>query len=270
MTMANKPASKTAGNKPAVREVEGELETGAGKAIAKAGSDQFPEYIKQNGNRGNENVGTNHITIPRLELAQALSKCLKQGDPNFIEGAAQGHLYNSLTRQLFGKSAIIVPIYFKVEFLIWKDRKKGGGFRGAHSTEADALRARKLLDDGADCEVQETHQQFVVVVVDGKPTELVISHSRTKLKQSKNFNSLIRMNGGDRFSRSYRLSSAGETNDRNEDYWNFQYANHGFPTKEVYEYAEHLYMLIEQGKADVDRTFEGEEVEEGGDRGGEM
>lgn len=233
--------------------------------VEKADSLPIPDYIKNSGTaRGSENVGTKDITIPRIEVAQALSKCLKESDPGHIDGAKQGHLYNSVTRNLYGSSAVIVPIMFKREYLIWKNRQKGGGFRGAFDTEEAALRAKKLLDDGADCEVQETHQQFVLVVDNKRIDEAVISMSRSKLKASRNFNSLVRMNGGDRFSRSYRVGSVAESNDKG-DYFSLQFANHGFPAREAYEKAERLYDMIAAGIATVDRTYEEDDDGHSGD-----
>jgi len=229
---------------------------------------QLPDYIKDSGQaRGSENVGTRDITIPRIEVVQALSKCLKESEPGYIEGAKQGNLYNSLTRALYGSSVIFVPVFYKKEFLIWVDRKKGGaggtGFRGAHDTEEAALRAKKVLEDADKCEVNETHQQFGLLVHNGGIDELVISMAKSKLKTSRNFNSLIRLNGGDRFSRAYRISTVEESNDKG-DFWNFQVANHGFPTREAYEKAERLYEMIAAGRADVDRTYDAADDEAAG------
>jgi hypothetical protein len=69
---------------------------------------------------------------------------------------------------------------------------------------------------------------------------------------SKKFNSLIRLNGGDRFGRNYTLSSVRETNKQNgKKYYNFKVdsalGGNAFPSQEVYEQAEGLYSAVMSG-----------------------
>lgn len=229
--------------------------------------DQLPAHLQgKDSVRGSENVGTSDIIIPRIEVVQSQSKCLKKTDPGFIATARAGMLYNNVTRAVYGGQAIVCPIFFKKEWLLWVDRKAPGasasnGFRGAYATELEAIQAKRDLgDEGKNLLVTETHQHFVIVAVNGKMEDAVISASRTKLKVSKAWNSLVRMNGGDRFARLYRIGTAEETNDKG-DFFNLTVANFGFAPAPIYQRAEMLYELAAKGSLQADRTFE----EEAGD-----
>lgn len=227
---------------------------------AMAMSDDMPDFLKnQNGpGRGSEEVGADDLTIPRLELVQDLSPCRKRNDPAYIEGIEEGMLYNNVTRQNYGESVLIVPVYFRKEYLIWKDRNEGGGFRGAFPTQEAAEAARADLEDGDMCEVIDTAQHFCLLIdpANGKAEEIVISMNKSKMKVSRKLNSLIRMNGGDSFSRVYRVTAVAEKNSKNQDFFNFSVAPAGYPTREVYQKAESMYDAVRSGARDVSRAVD--------------
>jgi hypothetical protein len=223
-------------------------------------SDTLPDYMKQ-GNRGAENVGTEDMIVPRIELIQALSPVRKKSDPAYIEGAEEGMLYNNVTRALYGTEVTVIPVYYTKQFLVWKDRKLGGGgsngFRGAFATEAAARDAiAQLAEDGL--EVADTAQHFVLVRNGDDWQEAVVSMSKSKIKVSKRWNSLMRLTNTDSFSRAYKLSATVETNARNESYFNFNITTLGFVTKDIYERAEKLYETVRTGGVKVSNDYEGE------------
>lgn len=228
-------------------------------------TDQAPEWLKTGVMRGAENVTTDDMIIPRIELIQALSPARKKSDPAYIEGADEGMLFNNVTRQLYGESVTVVPVYYAKQFLVWKDRKMGGGgsngYRGAFATEALARDTiAQLGEDGL--EVSDTAQHFVLVRTGDSWQEAVISMSKSKMKVSKRWNSLIRMTNTDSFSRAYKLSATTETNARNESYYNFNITPMGFVTKDVYDRAEKLYETIRSGSVRVSAEYDGEAVTE--------
>lgn len=221
----------------------------------------LPDYIQQGSGRGSEDVTADDLVIPRLELVQALSPCKKKGDAAYIEGAEDGMLFNSVTRKLYGESVIFVPVLFRKEYLLWRDRKKGGGFGGFYPTlqEANAALAAgrskfRDIENPDEWEATETAQHFGLVVLNasGDCEEVVISMARTKLKVSRNFNSLVRINGGDRFSRAYVISGVQETNANNEDYYNLSVKNFGFPGESVYRHAENMYEAVMSGERTIE------------------
>lgn len=264
-------ARNSAAAKPAAAKPQGPsqaVQKAQTREVATAADNTVPDYIKRGSGRGSEDVEMSDVVIPRIELVQALSPCLDKKKPEFIEGAEQGMMFNSVTRELYGEEVLVVPVLFKKEWLVWKDRNQGGGFRGAHPsmTEAQARIEQEPADQRKFFTANETAQQLVKVLhEDGRIEDAVVSMSRTKLKVSKQWNSLIRINGNDRFSRTYRLFGADDSNDKGE-YKNFGVMNAGFPPEDVYKEAEALYNAISSGarKAVFDHDEGGEEDTSGG------
>lgn len=240
------------------------------------GAVDVPDYINRQEKRGSENVGTDDLVIPRIELAQALSPCIDEAKAEYIEGCKQGDLYNSLTRELYGSSVIVCPVFFKKQYLAWRDRKQGGGFGGAHDSMEEALARINEQEVPEQWEAIETAQQLVLVVnmETGELTEAVVSMARTKMKVSRAWNSLIRVGGFDRFSRLYELFSLDEQNSVNQDYKNFGVRVHSWAPVEVYKRAESLYKQIASGErvVKIDDKYEdypvGEEAGAPGDTSG--
>jgi len=229
-------------------------------------TNELPEWLRDKAVvRGAENVTTDDMIIPRIELVQALSPARKKTDAAYIEGAEEGMLYNNVTRELYGEGVTVVPVYYTKQFLVWKDRKSGGGgsngFRGAFASEALARDAiTQLAEEGL--EVSDTAQHFVLVKCGDAWQEAVISMAKSKMKVSKRWNSLIRMTNTDSFSRAYKLSAVTETNARNESYFNFGITPLGFVPKDVYDRAEKLYETIRAGGVKVSADYD-TEVHEG-------
>jgi hypothetical protein len=261
--MATKPAAKTAVKK---NEVANELVDAApGGALQTIGDPSLPAFLqgKSGPARGAENVSMDDLVIPRLELVQALSPCLKEKDPGYIDGAKPGMLFNNVTRELYGNSVIVIPVYFKKEYIVWKDRKKGGGFVGAFSSPDEAeqvLAAQEVPDDHR---VNDTANHFCLLrnPATGKLEEIVVSMAVTKLKVSRQWNSLIRINGGDSFTRAYMLSGVEDKNKAGEEYNNFAVKNvPGFVAEIEYRQAEALYDTVKQGLVVINRDEEGDDV----------
>ena len=225
-------------------------------------SNELPEWLQSKGEaRGSENVTTDDMIIPRIELIQALSPARKKTDAAYIEGADEGMLYNNVTRELYGEAVTVVPVYYTKQYLVWKDRKSGGGgsngFRGAFASKGQAEDTIAALgEDGL--EAIDTAQHFVLVHFDGKWQEAVISMAKSKMKVSKRWNSLVRLTNTDSFSRAYKLSATTETNARSESYHNFNIAPVGFVSKDVYQRAEKLYETVRQGGVKVSADYDSE------------
>lgn len=222
-------------------------------------TNEVPEFLRglMNDNRGSEEVSADDLTIPRIELVQDLSKARKKNDPGFIEGAESGMLYNNVTRKLYGETLRVVPVYFRVEYLLWRDQKLGGGFGGAFPDVASARAALSTQEKPDEWEVVDTNQHFVVIInSDGTLEDAAISMAKSKAKVSRNWNSLIKINGGPRFSRVYELSGFSDKNKAGQDYHNLAVKNVGFVTPDVFAYAESVYAAVASGKVQVDRTVE--------------
>lgn len=246
----NKPVTPAPAAKPQAPAAQAQSTAVAPRqTTAVANAQDVPEHIRGSAGRGSENVETQDLIIPRIELVQALSKCLEEGSAEYIEGAKPGMFYNSVTRELYGSSVIVCPVFFKKQYLVWRDRKKGGGFGGAFDTAQECHDRISQEDHIDEWEALETAQQIVLVVnpETHETSEAVLSCARTKQKVSRQWNSLIRVNGFDRFSRIYELFGVDETNSQNQTYKNIGVRYIDFASVPVYKAAEELYNSIAGG-----------------------
>lgn len=280
--MANKPAS---GNKAPPK---------AGTAVATPDADakslvlvqdQVPDHLKSavgsgSKGRGNEGVGNDDLVIPRLEIVQALSPVVKEGDAAYNPQARPGMLINTVTKKLYGKETFVVPIQYTKQWLVWKARKDlktgkplEGGFFGAYNTPEEAAdRQKKEGGVEGNIEVLDTPQHLCLLcdMTDGTVSEIMLSMPRTKAKKSREWNSMVKLAGGDRFSRVYRIGTVLEKNPKG-DFYNFSIAQCGFPTKVLYDRAEKLYEAVKGGRTyRADTTDLGDDAGHGEGAGAEM
>lgn len=231
-----------------------------------------PAHLKAGQGRGSENVTHQDLVIPRLELVQSLSPARDKRHADYIEGAEEGILYNSVTRELYGEDVTVIPCYFLKEWIVWKDRKKGGGFRGAFPSKAEAEAAIKGLKDkdgkpenAEDFTALDTAQMFCLLVTPKGPAQqIVVSMSKSKMKVARKWNSLINLSGDDSFAKAYRIESVQDENAANESFWNIKVTPLGYVAEALYTQGEKLYELIKAGGASADRSGLDDEHGDGG------
>lgn len=206
---------------------------------------QLPSYIKQGQSRGNENVSSEDLQLPRIDVLQALSPQINKKKDAYIEGAEVGMLFNTLTGELYPDGVGITPVTFIKRHLVWVDRKKDsdGGLRSVFDTSDEAEAFVETQDDEDKLEVVAT-AEHLVLLDDG--TEVIVSMAKSRMKVSRKFNSLVRLNAGDRFSRRYMLTSVDDKSSQGE-FQNIAVNNDGFPSEEVYLKAEGMYEAITNG-----------------------
>lgn len=266
-------ATKKPGNAVATQApVHGEMAPFAAEAI--------PDYLKQGVARGSEEVKSSDMVLPRLELVQASSPIKEENDD-----AREGHLFNSVTQELYGDLVYFVPIYFRVEWLVWKDQDSGGGFFGSFPTQEQAEeRMRGLIQDDASLAGKSSAGKPILEIVDtpvhyglritpeGICEQIVISMPKSKSKVSRKWNAMIQIAGGDRFGRVYKISSFTDENKQGKKFKNFVIQPAGFPPKAVYEEAERVYETFRSGEVSVNHGSVGgaDDVPSGGDGRGEI
>lgn len=211
---------------------------------AVAFSQEAPAYINQSSRRGSEEVKSSDMVLPRLEIVQALSP-IKETN----EDAKEGYLFNSVTQEIIGDIAYFVNVYFRVEYLIWKDQNEGGGFFGSFNTLDEAEeRKRQVIEDGEDpefLEIVDTPVHYGMrVTPEGDFEQIVISMAKTKAKVSRKWNAMIQIVGGDRFSRVYKLSSFTDENKKGQKFKNFVVQPAGYTPEDIYREAEKLYEVL--------------------------
>lgn len=209
-------------------------------------SEEMPDYLKnQAGNRGSEDVGSKDIALPRLEIIQSQSP-IKEDH----EDAKDGHFFNSATGDLLGDIVYFVNVYYRTEYLIWKDKDFGGGFFGSYATEAEAVNRRlEVIANGEEpeqIEIVDTPVHYgLLVFPDGRaPQQMVVAMPKSKAKISRKWNATIQIVGGDRFSRVYKLTTFTDKNKQGKTFKNFVVQPGGFPPESVFKLAEKTYQVF--------------------------
>jgi hypothetical protein len=211
-----------------------------------------PDWVDPHSHHGSEEVTANDITLPRIEVLQALSPQLKKNEAVYIEGSEQGQIFNTISGEIYGSEVIVCPILFQRQFILWQDRKLGGGFAGSFLTEVDAETERDAKEKPDDYEVAEHHINYCLILhANGRMEEAVLSWARTKLKASRRLNALVQMNPGDRYSRAYRLKAVEATAPKG-DYWTFDISPRGYVPKDIFDKAAAIYEAIRGGERKVD------------------
>lgn len=213
-------AKTKSGEKPMSKEVQttGGMSLAALQSTAKTQS-------------GFENVGVKDVAIPFLMLIQTLSPVADKRKPEYIKGAEEGDMINSVTREVFkGNEGVkFIPCGFTKKYLEWKPRDQGGLVM-IHDDDRlmpTCHRVDKVgmvLPNGNT--LVETAQHYGLIVGEnGSLLRIVITMSSTSLKKSKNWLAqmqAIQLKGEDgkmfippMFAYSYRLKSIQETKGNN-------------------------------------------------------
>ena len=218
--------------------------------------DQLPAYMRQGPARGSEGVESNDISLPRIDVIQDLSPQHKESKPEYIPGAKPGMLFNTLTNELYPEGVSVVPVWYHKEYNVWKDLKKGGGFLGSYPKDQKEEAEQKAASE-PDLECVETPVHVVLVINDeGEPLyEATIPMPKSKKKVNRQWNSLIMLHGGDRFSRAYRLTSVEDKNQEGQEYLNFRVALLDFASEAAYLRGEKLYEQLSAGTAKATTNY---------------
>jgi hypothetical protein len=259
-------------------------EVAVAAASAFAVSAEVPDYIKQGAARGSEEVTSKDMVLPRLEIVQAQSPIKEEN-----EDAKEGYLFNSVTQEVYGDLVYFVPVYFRVEYLIWKDQDTGGGFFGSFTSEDEArARFKEVINDDPTLAGKTKDGKDILEIVDtpvhygyritpeGVCEQIVISMAKSKSKISRKWNAAIQIAGGDRFARVYKITTFTDENKLGKKFKNFVIQPAGYAPKPVYLQAEQLYEVIktQDVRAAHDSVFDNEAEQRGegttsdGNRGG--
>lgn len=214
------------------------------KQVAKA--EERPSYLaKVDSKRGQENVGAEDLIIPRLAVIQSLSPQRKKSDPAYIEGAEDGILFNTVTNELYGTQIFFVPVLFVKEWLIWKKQDAGGGFQGSFTSELLANREFDKAGYNDDFEVVDTMNHFGLIFQNEKKVEeICLSMAKSKAKVSRQLNTLVKMAGGDRFSRVYKISAVEDQNKQGKDFYNIKVSSVGYVSEVMFKLGEIMYNSL--------------------------
>ena len=175
-------------------------------------------------------IGQEDLALPFLKILGQLSPEVNKRDGKYVEGAEPGMIYNSVSGELFDgvKGIDVIPCFYKLEYIEWKERGEGLGAPVAiydsssdimSKTTPDANYKDRLPNGNY---VEKTASHFVIVTGDS-PSTALISMKSTQLKISRKWNSMmsgIKMKGANgmftpaSFSHIYRLKTTQMSNDK--------------------------------------------------------
>ena len=175
-------------------------------------------------------IGQEDLALPFLKILGQLSPEVNKRDGKYVEGAEPGMIFNSVSGELYDgvKGIDVIPCFYKLEYIEWKDRGEGLGAPIAiydsssdimSKTSADANYKDRLPNGNY---IEKTASHFVIVSGDS-PSTALISMKSTQLKISRKWNSMmsgIKMKGANgmftpaSFSHIYKLKTTQMSNDK--------------------------------------------------------
>ena len=152
--------------------------------------------------KGFEEVTSNDIQIPFLRIIQQMSPQINKKEAGFIEGAAGGDVFNTVTNKHWDgdKGVVVIPVYFQMKLLEFVPRDQGGGFSGelsatseeVRTAERDQATGMELLTNGN--ELVRTAQHYIKIVhEDGTLENAIVDMKKTQLKKSRLWMSMMTM-----------------------------------------------------------------------------
>ena len=180
------------------------------------------------------NVNQEDIATPFLKILQALSPQVKKQRPEYIEGAEEGMIYNTVSKQVFDgrKGLRIIPCGYMRRYVEW--RPNMGGFAADHGTDSSLYkkclkneRGVPTTPEGNEIVAYATWYVLVVDDVTGAFEPAVISMTSSQFKVSTTWMASItqlQLPTGDSkgffnpaiFDRAFRLTTKPESNDQND------------------------------------------------------
>lgn len=209
-------------------------------------ADTLPAHLATDTRLGSENVTSQNMSIPRLDLIQALSPQLKKSDAKYIKGAELGHMFNTLTGDLY-EQCFVINLFFETNYTVFKKRQLGGGYEGAF--DSDQAAREHLANEGLDASqydiVETAVHKCILLDEQGQPkTPILIYMSGSKLAVSNAWNTAINGYQCDRFGTVWTLSSVEETNKRGQGYQNYRFQIAGTADAELYQQARSTYFSM--------------------------
>ena len=79
--------------------------------------------------KGLGNIGQQDLALPFLKILGQLSPEVNKRDGKYVEGAEPGMIFNSVSGELYDgvKGINVIPCFYKLEYIEWKDRGEGLG-----------------------------------------------------------------------------------------------------------------------------------------------
>jgi hypothetical protein len=214
-------------------------------------------------------VGREDMLIPRLAVGQAgMSPQLKKQSELFIPELEEGELFNTVTNEIYGTTARVIPLFFTKNYIEFAPNM--GGVLGQYS-EASQL-PKGGLDWGRDEEgkptpprITEFKNRMCLIETELGYQPIVVSFKKGEVKFSDQWNSQIkfaRMSDGlPCFGHVYTITSKLKSSSKGSHYVKIV-APSGFTPENIFGQAKSYFDQLNQGGYTVDTTGIKEDTKE--------
>ena len=235
-----------------------------------ATQDNRPDWIKERDGqevRGLEQITSSEMVLPRLALCQNTSPQRDRTNPKYIKDLTEGMFFNSLTKHIYGEQLTVMPLFFRLSRIYFKDINAGGGIicRAPHGNDCQLNDGKPCLHstwgkDGTPPPCTEFYNYASLIYPTNEP--IVVSLKVTGIRAGKEWNSTMRLRGADPFSGLYDIKAVPARNATGQTYYTYQIVNSlqggGWVTKDQFMYNEKQYTVLskqlDQGEVKVDES----------------
>jgi hypothetical protein len=235
---------------------------------------EAPPVFESDAGVGFENASREDMAIPFLSILQSGSPQCKRSEGAYVEGAAEGMLFNTVTSQVIdtNKQPLrVIPCAYHRAFIEWRLRENGGGFVKEHKPSLELLAScirdeknRDILPNGN--QINDTRTFYVLVLDDeDTPSPAVITMTSTQIKKAKQWmmqQNLLKLKGSagvytpPMFSSKWVVSTVPESNEKGSWMgWKFEHAGYlAGATDPIYVAAREFHRSVTAGETRVDMS----------------
>lgn len=198
--------------------------------------------------RGKEGIDSGDLRLPYLSLAQKTSKALDSTEDSYLEGLTFGDMYNSETKQIYGKEPLfIIPL---------RHRKR------AYLPDENGRMGEQIAWDDERCEWPTEEQKrnwsgkgkpkpegvrvydwIVLLILADGPQLALISFKSKSFSAGQSLTTFVSMVKGPAFTGRYKITPILDSNDAGK-FAKFQVIPAGKPTAEEAAFAEMVYESV--------------------------
>jgi hypothetical protein len=225
----------------------------------KPGPLALPDFVKSGSTRGREDITRDDLVLPRLAVAQPTSPELVDGDPKYIDGLRSGDLFNTLTKESYGKGPVQVVVLRaeRPRAIEFNPLTEGGGIKDMNVPINDPR-----CSFGADGEKPSAtvFREFIAFLVESREP-IALSFKGTSLKTGKELATFIQLRNADAFTTIYAITANLKKNDKGSFYV-FRAMPAGNVDEDTYHYAEQLFTAFgtKELAVDVEAAVSSEDV----------
>ena len=225
----------------------------------------LPEYLRADvGSRdGKDGVEQGDLLIPRLKLAQAMTKEMKKSSENFIPALREGDFFNSVTGEIYGTKVNVIPLHFFNEYIEFDE-----------SMSVVKYYQRGELPPAEDLAVENGQapkcttfkcRMSLLLKEDGTVDPLVVSFKYVGRKAPTNkWNFLIAEKNFAAYAYIYNLESVTVKGKKGE-YQSGKFTRGEFTPAALYESAKQYFSSLQEAGVKVDVSGIDQELSEDGD-----